>query len=157
MQPKKELKEKVNLLRKENKSIVTLNGSFDVLHAGHLHIIYEASKQANVLIIAINSDNSIKKLKGNDRPMIPLKYRLQMLAAIFFVDFVTYFEEINPKEILSIIKPSVHVNGSEYGEDCIEKDIVMKNRGRIYLVDKILSDKNDLSTTSIIKKIKTCV
>lgn len=144
--------QKVQKLRKENKTIVTINGSFDLLHAGHLHILYEASKRAEVLIVALNSDDSIKKYKNANRPIIPLKYRLQMIAALNFVDYVTFFDEIDPIKILSIIKPDVHVNGKEYGENCIEADIVKKNKGKVYLVDL----KDNMSTSKIIKKIKLC-
>jgi len=146
------LHQKVQKLRKENKTIVTINGSFDLLHAGHLHILYEASKRAEVLIVALNSDDSIKKYKNANRPIIPLKYRLQMIAALNFVDYVTFFDEIDPIKILSIIKPDVHVNGKEYGENCIEADIVKKNKGKVYLVDL----KDNMSTSKIIKKIKLC-
>ena len=121
-----------------------------MLHAGHLQIIYEASLQGDVLIVALNSDASIKKYKSIKRPIIPLKYRLMMMAALEFVDYVTYFEETDPCRILSMIKPDVHVNGREYGENCIEADTVKKNGGRLHLVELVPS----LSTTKIIEKIK---
>ncbi|MFA6118403.1 MAG: adenylyltransferase/cytidyltransferase family protein [Parachlamydiales bacterium] len=149
----KDLKKKVEKLKAENKTIATLNGSFDLMHAGHLQIIYEASCQADILIVALNSDESIKKYKSINRPIIPLKYRLQMISALEFVDYVTYFEETDPIKILDIIKPNVHVNGKEYGENCIEADIVKKNGGRIHIVDLV----DSLSTSEIIKKIKLCV
>ncbi len=146
------LEKKLKELRGQNKTIATLNGSFDLLHAGHLQIIYEASNQGDVLIVALNTDDSIKKYKSIKRPIIPLKYRLQMISALEFVDYVTYFDEIDPIKILSIIKPNVHINGKEYGENCIEADIVKKNGGKIYIVDLI----ENLSTSEIIKKIKLC-
>ncbi|NGX56669.1 MAG: Bifunctional protein HldE [Candidatus Anoxychlamydiales bacterium] len=146
----KELEKKIKALKKEQKSIVTLNGSFDLLHAGHLKIIYEASTLADVLIVALNSDLSIKEYKSPYRPIITLEYRMQMISALFFVDYVTYFNEVNPIKVLEIIKPNIHVNGSEYGENCIEKNIVEKNGGIIHIVNK----KPSLSTTNIIEKIK---
>jgi D-glycero-beta-D-manno-heptose 1-phosphate adenylyltransferase len=139
-------------LRKKHKSIVTLNGSFDLLHAGHLYIIYEASLQGDVLIVALNTDESIRQYKGPTRPIIPLKYRLQMMAALFFVDFVTYFDELDPRAILEKIKPDVHVNGSEYGENCIEADVVRAHGGRLHLVKRV----EGLSSSYIIEKIKKC-
>ncbi len=148
----KDLEKKVKNLRRSNKKIVTLNGSFDLLHAGHLQIIYEASLQGDVLIVALNSDSSIQKYKSPKRPIIALEYRLELMAALEFVDYVTWFEETDPRAILSIIQPDVHVNGKEYGLDCIEAETVKKYQGKIYLVDKIPS----LSTSSIIEKIK-CV
>ncbi len=124
------------------------------MHPGHLKIIFEASCQADVLIVALNTDRSIQKYKNKKRPIMKLKYRAQMVSSLFFVDYVTCFDEIDPIKILSIIKPDVHVNGKEYGENCIEADIVKKNGGKIHIVDLI--DKNTLSTTNIIKKIKLC-
>lgn len=136
-------------LRRQKKTIATLNGSFDLMHAGHLHIIYEASKQADVLIVALNSDLSIKRYKGPKRPIVPLEYRMQMMAALEFVDYVTFFEETNPLSLLSKIKPDVHVNGAEYGKDCIEREIVEKHGGKIHIVDLV----EGLSTSQIIEKI----
>ncbi len=149
----KDLEEKVGLIRKDKKTIATLNGSFDLLHAGHLEIIYQASMQADVLIMALNSDESIKEYKSLSRPIIPLKYRLQMVSAIEFVDYVTWFDETTPCRILEEIKPDVHVNGDTYGEDCIEAKVIKKYNGRIHLVKLVPS----LSTSNIIKKIVSCV
>lgn len=148
----KNLEKLLKELRYQKKSIVTLNGSFDLLHAGHLKIIYEASLQGDILFVALNTDSSIKSYKGITRPIISLKYRLQMLSAIEFVDFVTYFEEPTPCELLKKIKPDVHVNGSEYGKDCIESSIVKSYGGRVHITQKI----ENLSTSSIIEKIKIC-
>lgn len=136
-------------IRKEKKKIATLNGSFDLLHAGHLQIIFEASQVADILIVALNSDESIKQYKGPKRPIVSLPYRQQMMAALSFVDYVTSFEELDPKNILSLIRPDVHVNGAEYGMDCIEKETVEKNGGKIHIVNLI----DGLSTTQIIEKI----
>ena len=145
------LEEWVKEIRRQKKTIATLNGTFDLLHAGHLHMIYEAKKQADILIIALNSDSSIRRNKGKKRPIIPLPFRLQMIAALKFVDFVTYFEEEDPRQILSCIRPDVHVNGEEYGENCIEAPIVHSFKGRLHIVKKIVG----LSTSEIIKKIKS--
>lgn len=146
-----QLADVIGKLRRANRSIATLNGSFDLLHAGHLHMIYEASQMADILIIALNSDSSIKAYKDEKRPIIPLKYRLQMMAALGFVDYVTWFDETDPIKILAIIQPDVHVNGSEYGENCIEAETVKRYGGVLHIVDKI----DGLSTTSIIDKIKS--
>lgn len=146
------LEEKAKALRDRKLTIATLNGSFDLLHAGHLYIIHEASKQADRLIVALNSDHSIQQYKDKNRPIVPLRYRLEMMAALEFVDFVTWFEETDPRALLDKIKPDVHVNGIEYGENCLEADVVKKNGGRIHLVDRIPS----LATSNIIDKIR-CV
>lgn len=148
-----DLERKAQEIKKKYK-LVTLNGSFDLLHAGHLHILNEAKTQGDKLLVALNSDASIKAYKSENRPIISLPYRLEMMAAIQCVDFVTWFEELNPLKILSLIKPHVHVNGSEYGKECIEANLIKKQGGALHIV----SLREGLSTSNIIGKIKTiCV
>lgn len=148
------LEEKIKQLRSNGKTIATLNGSFDLLHAGHLYILTQAKSQADVLIVAMNSDASIQKYKSPDRPIVTLQHRLEMMAAIECVDFVTWFEETDPCLLLLKIRPDVHVNGAEYGSDCIEAKTVKEIGARLHLVDRIPT----LSTSSIIEKIKSlCV
>lgn len=130
--------------------LVTLNGSFDLLHAGHLQIIFEASQLGDLLIVALNTDASIQKYKSPKRPIVPLEYRLQMMAALEFVDYVTWFEETDPRQLLSKIKPNIHVNGAEYG-DCIEGETVRSHGGKVHLVELI----SGLSTSQLIRKIQT--
>lgn len=144
------LEKKVQLIKKEGKTIATLNGSFDLLHAGHLQIIFQASQQADILIVALNTDASIKAYKSPKRPIIPLEYRKQMMAALAFVDYVTWFDETDPRALLKKIGPNVHVNGAEYGINCIEKEVVEQGGGKIHIVELIPG----LSTSMIIKKIK---
>lgn len=144
------LEDKVRTLRKEGKTIATLNGSFDLLHAGHLEIIHQASLQADLLLMALNSDASIKKYKSPNRPIISLDFRLQMVASLEMVDFVTWFEETDPRDLLQKIKPDVHVNGAEYGENCIEAEVVKANGGRLHIVSLVPG----LSTSQIITTIK---
>lgn len=146
------LEKKVAEIRARNLTIATLNGSFDLLHAGHLFILHEASKQADLLIVALNSDASIRQYKSADRPIISLSYRLEMIAALEFVDYVTWFEETDPRAVLTKIKPDVHVNGAEYGSNCIEAETVKMHGGKIHLVERIPS----LATSTIIEKIKQC-
>lgn len=148
-----ELEAKAAKLRAGGATIATLNGSFDLMHAGHLFILDEASKQADVLIAALNSDRSVQQYKRGGRPIIPLHHRLEMVAAVEWVDFVTWFDETDPRVLLSKIKPDVHVNGAEYGSDCIEAAVVRAHGGRIHLVDRI----GGLATSAIIEKIKQCV
>ena len=145
------LDEKIAAIRKGKQTIATLNGSFDLMHAGHLQIIFEASQQADQLIVALNSDASIKAYKSPDRPIIPLEYRLQMMAALGFVDYVTWFDETDPRECLSKIRPHVHVNGAEYGQDCIEAETVRKHGGKLHLVPRI----EGLATSDIIRKVNS--
>lgn len=148
------LEQKIAELRASGKTIATLNGSFDLMHAGHLEMIYQASCQADVLILALNTDRSIQQYKSPLRPIIPLESRLKMMAALEMVDYVTWFDETDPRRILGVIKPNIHVNGAEYGENCIEADVVRANGGKIHIVALVPG----LSTSQIIKKIvETCV
>lgn len=140
-------------LKREGKSVVTLNGSFDLLHAGHLAIIEEASLQGDCLIVALNSDASIKQYKGPSRPIVPLEGRLKMMAALQFVDYVTFFDEPNPIALLERIQPNVHVNGAEYGAECIESETVKRGGGRLHIVSLVPG----LSTSKLIEKIVACV
>ena len=148
-----QIEQKVAQIRQGGKTIATLNGSFDLMHAGHLEMIYQARQQADVLILALNTDRSIQQYKSRLRPIIPLEYRLQMVAALEWVDYVTWFEETDPRHILSKIRPNVHVNGAEYGENCVEAEVVKGCGGRIHIVQLVPG----LSTSHIIKKIvDTC-
>lgn len=140
----------IEFLRSQGKCIATVNGSFDLMHAGHLHILYEGSKQADVLIVALNTDVSIRSYKDPRRPIIPLEYRVEMMAALEFVSYVTWFDETTPCNLLKVICPNVHVNGAEYGADCIEADVVRQGGGRLHLVERVPG----LSTSELITKIQ---
>ncbi len=137
-------------VRKQGKRLATLNGSFDLLHAGHLHIIYEASKQADVLLVALNSDDSIKRYKCQKRPIIGLRDRLQMMSALSFVSNITWFEEDDPRNLLEIVQPDVHVNGQDWGANCVEAEVVKKYGGRLHLVSLVPG----LSTSKVLDKIR---
>ena len=139
----------VQQLRKEKKTIATINGSFDLLHAGHLHILYEASKVAEILLIAVNSDESVRGYKGEDRPIIPLPYRMEMLTALSFVDYVTHFDEADPCTFLSTVRPDIHVNGAEYGENCVESKTLKQIGAKLHLVERI----DGLATSTVIERI----
>jgi D-beta-D-heptose 7-phosphate kinase/D-beta-D-heptose 1-phosphate adenosyltransferase len=144
-----EISERAAAFRNSGRTVATLNGSFDLLHAGHLQIIYEASQVADLLIVALNTDSSIQRYKDINRPIIPLENRLQMMAALEFVDYVTWFDETDPRRLLEKIKPDVHVNGAEYGHKCIEAATVIENGGRLHIVQLVPG----LSTSQILNKI----
>lgn len=144
-----ELEKSVMEIRKQSKTIVTLNGSFDLLHAGHLEMIYQASLQGDILIVGLNTDRSIQQYKSSKRPIIPLQQRMMMMAALFMVDYVTWFDETDPREMLKKISPDVHANGSEYGLDCIESKVVKECGGRIHIIPLVPG----FSTSQIIEKI----
>jgi len=134
----------------EGKKVVTLNGSLDLLHAGHLDILEEAAHQGDLLIIGLNSDKSIKLYKGEERPIISEKHRARLIASLNFVDYVTLFDEPESLAFVESIKPHVHLNGGDYGKDCIEAQAVKKHGGKVHIV----KHKTPISTSDIINKIK---
>jgi len=136
-------------LKANGKKIVTYNGSFDILHIGHIKSLYEAKSKGDILIVLLNSDKSIKIYKGPKRPIINEKDRAGTLSAIECVDYVTIFDEINPINILNLIKPHVHCNGSDWGKDCVERGVVERNGGHIH----VLRWQKGYSTTGLISKI----
>lgn len=145
-----EIKEIVAYLKKQDKKIVTTNGVFDILHIGHIRYLEKAKKLGDILIIAINSDNSVKQIKGPKRPLNKQDVRAEALAALQCIDYVLIFNETDPVKILSEIKPAVHVKGGDYDiSQIIEKDIIEKNNGKIALID----EEKGFSTTNLINKI----
>ncbi len=146
----KEIIRIVDNLKKEGKRIVTSNGSFDMLHAGHVRSLEEAKKQGDVLIVAVNSDSSVRLYKGPNRPIVPERERAEILSALAPVDYVALFDEINPKAILEKIKPHVHCNGSDWGKHCVEREVVERHGGKIH----VLRWTESRSTTDSIKRIQ---
>src|SRR3989338_2513043 len=131
---RKKLSSMVRKYREKGEKIVTLNGTFDILHKGHEKMLTEAKEQGDILIVAVNSDESVKGNKGPARPLNNERARALMIANFDYVDCVTIFPEKTPIELLEIIRPDVHVNGSEYGSECIEAQTVGKYGGRIHIV-----------------------
>ena len=137
-------------LKSQNKKIITTNGVFDILHAGHVSYLQYAKKLGDVLIVGINSDSSVRQIKGEKRPINDEKSRAKVLAALECVDYVFVFGEKNPIAWLSKIKPNFHVKAGDYKiEEILEKAIVEKNAGKIVIAKMV----NGYSTTSLIKKI----
>lgn len=147
---------KSEALRSAGKIIVTVNGSFDLLQAGHLDFLEEAKQQGDVLIVGINTDEAIQAKKGVSRPIIPQQERAALLAALACVDYVVtmpgaYYEEPHGS-LLPAIKPHIHANGEEYGhvESWIEWPVMQQLQIRAYQVKR----RPNLSTSQIIEKIK---
>ena len=137
-------------LRANGKRIVTVNGAFDVLHNGHLHILTEARGHGDVLIVGVNSDASIRQYKGPTRPIVAEQHRADMLLALRMVDYVHIFDEPDPIAFLTELAPDVHINGSEYGADCIESETVRQNGGTIVLVNRLPG----LSTSGLVDALE---
>lgn len=145
-----ELKQQISLWHQENKSVVFTNGCFDLIHIGHLRLLNEARKQGDVLIVALNTDESIQRLKGTKRPILPQLQRAQILAALECVDAVTFFAEDTPEEILRDIRPDVLVKGGDYRfEEIVGHDFIPEYGGKV--LPSIMVE--GYSTTRIIEKI----
>jgi len=147
-----EILEIVAKARAEGKKIVTTNGSFDLFHAGHIDLLQKAKEKGDLLIVGVNSDQSVKVYKKKPgRPIIPDKYRAELLAAIMYVDYVFIFDDLIPNPWLEKIRPDIHANSAEYGTKCVETEVLDQYGGELYLVPK---EDIPLSTSAIEAKIK---
>ena len=146
----KELVVIVGKLKSNNKKIVTTNGVFDLLHAGHVSYLEKAKALGDILIVGINSDSSVKQNKGDKRPINSEVARLRVMASLESVDYVFLFNEKDPKTWLGKLKPDIHAKAADYKlSEIIEKAIVEKNGGKIVLIPI----EKGFSTTKTIKKI----
>lgn len=139
-------------LHREGKKIALTNGCFDILHVGHIHSFREAKKNSDILIVALNSDDSVRILKGKERPFVPENQRAEVLSAMSDVDYVVVFNELDPLAIITDLKPDVLVKGEDWAEGTIiGQDVVEARGGKVIRV----SLTKGVSTTTVIKKIKT--
>lgn len=144
-------KQLVEILKSQNKKVVFTNGCFDILHVGHLRYLNEAKKQGDVLIIGVNSDASVKRLKGESRPINNQFDRAEMLSGLKAVDYTVIFEEDTPEELIATLKPSIHVKGGDYKKEDLPETIIVESYGGEV---RILSFVEGKSTTNIVKKIQ---
>ena len=136
--------------RAENKQIVFTNGCFDILHAGHVNYLAAAAAQGDLLILGLNSDQSVRRIKGEKRPVVSQGHRAQVVAALACVDYVVIFDEPDPEALIKKVKPHVLAKGADWAEDeIIGGDFVKQNGGR---VARIILEP-DISTSLIIEKI----
>jgi rfaE bifunctional protein nucleotidyltransferase chain/domain len=148
---RKDLRNKLEELRHQGKKIAFTNGCFDILHVGHVRYLHEAKKNADVLVLALNSDSSVRSIKGEKRPLVPENERAELLAALEFVDFVTIFPELTPLELINYLKPDVLIKGGDWPEEkVIGRDEVKKWGGRVAIIPEVKGK----STTDIVEKIK---
>lgn len=138
-------------LKEEGKTVVTTNGCFDILHVGHVRYLEKAKSFGDVLIVALNSDKSVKSIKGESRPINNENDRAEVLSALKSVDYVVLFDEDSPIDLLLQIKPDVHTKGADYTiESLPEAKGIMAAGGRI----EFISFVEGKSTTSIIEKMR---
>jgi len=134
-------------------NMIWTNGCFDLLHIGHIDILQKAKRLGSYLIVGINSDNSVRKLKGKDRPIFKLEYRIISLAVLPFIDFIIPFDDLRPYELLRKIKPSIFVKADDYTLETLDQkevEIINSYGGKIEFIKTVY----DISTSKIIEKIK---
>jgi D-beta-D-heptose 7-phosphate kinase/D-beta-D-heptose 1-phosphate adenosyltransferase len=148
--PRNELKATVDRLKREGKKVVFTNGCFDILHAGHTRYLREARKLGDALILALNSDSSVRSIKGPMRPIVPEAERAEVVSALDSVDYVTVFDELTPLELIEYLRPDVIVKGGDWAEkDIVGAETVRKWGGRVAIMPEI----EGASTTNIIDKV----
>lgn len=144
------LKIELDWLRIEGKRVVFTNGCFDIMHPGHMHVLKEARRLGNILVVGLNSDDSIRRLKGPSRPVNNISFRATMVAALGMVDFVVPFDEDTPAALLEYIRPDVLVKGGDYEkEKIVGYDLLKSYGGEVHIVDFLQGH----STTNIIKAV----
>lgn len=140
----------ITAAKASGKTIVTNNGSYDIMHLGHVEGLFFSKQQGDLLIVGVNSDASVKAYKDPSRPINDEHMRARMLAALACVDYVFTFDDTTPISWLDQIKPDIHTNGAEYGDDCIERNCVESHGGKVVLIPMI----NGYKTTAIIQRIR---
>ncbi len=146
-----ETKKQVQIWQTTNQKIVFTNGCFDIVHLGHIDYLEKAKNLGNKLVLGLNTDASVQRLKGETRPVVNEYARARMMAAFAFVDLVVLFDEPTPKELIEAIKPNILVKGNDYNiENIVGADFVLANGGTVKTIDLV----DGYSTTKIIEKIK---
>ncbi len=150
-----------NELKAKGQKVVFTNGCFDILHKGHVEYLAQTADLGDVLILGLNSDNSVKRQgKGEDRPINKIDARQTVLASLFFIDYIIEFDDDTPYDLINLIKPSVLVKGGDYNpgqtdatqkDYIVGKDIVEANKGTVEVINLV----DGFSTTSLINKMKS--
>ena len=136
--------------RRRGARIVLANGCFDILHVGHVRYLESAKQLGDLLVVAINSDEQTKRLKGEGRPLLPQAQRAEIVASLEAVDFVTVFDEPTVAELLLILRPEVHAKGTDYTEETVpERDVVRSYGGRVAIV----GDPKNHSSSEMMEKV----
>ena len=138
-------------MKNKGKTIVFTNGCFDILHKGHVKLLFTAKSFGDVLFVGMNTDESVRKIKGDDRPVIPFEQRAFVLAGLEAVDWVVPFEDETPLELIKAIEPDILVKGADWPEDkIVGADIVKARGGKVIRVEL----EEGISTTAIINRIR---
>ncbi len=144
------IKAKLDELRNKGAKIAFTNGCFDILHVGHVRYLQEAKKTADILVLALNSDSSVRSIKGEKRPLVPEEERAEVLAALECVDFVTIFPELTPLELICYLKPDILIKGGDWPEDqVVGRNEISQWGGRVAIIPEVVGK----STTNIVERI----
>lgn len=147
-----ELKKIVDRRRGEGKKVIFTNGCFDIIHAGHTYYLAQARAMGDLLVVALNSDASVRAIKGEKRPLVPEDERAAVMAALGCVDFVVIFDETTPQAVIDLLRPDVIVKGGDWREeDVVGRESVLSWGGKVV----IIPHKKGLSTTNIVEKIRS--
>jgi len=145
---REQLRERAEQWRRAGERIILANGNFDLLHVGHIRYLRGAKALGGKLVVAINSDGSVKALKGDGRPIMPAEERAEILAALADVDAVVIFQELDVRALIREIRPDIQAKGTDYTEESVpERDAVAEHGGRVAIV----GDAKDHSTSEIIR------
>ncbi len=137
-------------LRRKGRKVVFTNGCFDIIHAGHVRYLTRARSLGDILVVGLNSDSSVRSIKGRERPIVPEKERAEVLGALRCVDYVVIFNEPTPLKLITSLKPDILVKGSDWAaHEIVGGDVVKKSGGRVSRI-RLLKGR---STTNIIRKI----
>lgn len=145
-----EAKKKIEELKINGKKVVFTNGCFDILHVGHMRYLEEAKEFGDYLIVGVNSDESVKRLKGPTRPINNQEDRAELLTGLKSVDYTVIFTEDTPVEIIEELKPSIHVKGGDYKKDDLPETKIVESYGGTVEIVSLVEGK---STTNVVKKI----
>ena len=147
---RKVLKDKLDALRREGKKIAFTNGCFDILHVGHVRYLTEAKKTADILVLALNSDDSVRAIKGERRPLVCEMERAEVLSALECIDFVTIFPELTPLQLICYLKPDILIKGGDWPEDkVVGRDEIKEWGGHVTIIPEVAGK----STTNIVDKV----
>ncbi len=153
---REDLKERIAALKGEGKRIVFTNGCFDILHIGHVKYLEQAKGLGDILVLALNSDASVRSIKGPLRPVVPQNERAYIMGSLKVVDYVTIFDEDTPLDLIESVEPDILVKGGDWSPDAVVgRESVEKRGGSVVIVPQVSGTGADLpaSTTSVIERI----
>ena len=142
---------RVAIARRGGARVVFANGCFDILHVGHVRYLEAAKGLGDLLVVGVNSDEQVRRLKGEGRPFVPERERAEVIASLRAVDYVTVFHEPTVTELLLALRPDIHAKGTDYTEDSVpERDVVRSFGGRV----QIVGDPKDHSSTEMLERVR---